>query len=128
MFETIVLATDGRSGGSDAVRYAAELASRHGSQLVVVHVADTTTTPDEIRGQVEQLRRAGVPTRLVLIGDGGQPAAAVADFATALKADVVVTGISNDTAGRGCSVVGRIVQRILALSPCPVLAVPGQPG
>jgi len=64
----------------------------------------------------------------VLIGDGGQPAAAVADFATALKADVVVTGISNDTAGRGCSVVGRIVQRILALSPCPVLAVPGQPG
>jgi nucleotide-binding universal stress UspA family protein len=124
MFDTIVLATDDAPSGTQAARCAAELARRHGSKIVVLHVSDSAMAPDRIRDQVEELREAGVSTRLAVIGNDGHPAAAVTDFVTALKADVVITGTSRSTAGGDASAVSRIVHRIVETSPCAVLAVP----
>lgn len=124
MFETILLTTDGDPNGNEAVETAVELARHHRSHVVVLHVSHSAVTPEPVRAQVEQLRRVGIPARLAVVGDGDQAASAITDYAAALNADVVITATGNGGMAGGSSLVGHVAQRILALSPCPVLAVP----
>lgn len=124
MFKTVLLATDGAPDGDNAVRNTIELARVHRSRVTVVHVSDSAVTPEDVHDQVEQLRSAGIPTRLAVIGDAAHPAAAIAAFATALGADIVITATGNGEPNDGPSLVGRVAQRIPAMVSCPVLAVP----
>lgn len=127
VFETIVLATDGSTEAHAAVRSAAALAEQNGSRVIVVHVADPADSLSSVRDQVSELRRAGIPARLAVVEGDGQPASAIAEMARAWNADVVVSGVRGaDAAPRGAA-VGGVAQRLVALAPCPVLAVPGYP-
>ena len=78
-----------------------------------------------VREQVVELRRAGVPARLAVVEGDDQPASVIAEMARAWNADVVVSGIRGGGSGLRDTVVGGVAQRLVALAPCPVLAVPG---
>jgi nucleotide-binding universal stress UspA family protein len=125
MFSTILLATDGSPGAHAAVLSATALAHHNGGRIIVVHAANAEDmTPQGVRDQVGELRRAGIPARLAVVGKGGGAAPAIAQMAAAWKADVVVTGIRGAGAALRGAVVGEFTQRLISLSPCPVLAVP----
>ena len=124
MFSTILLATDGSPGAHAAVLSAAALAQQNGSRIIVVHATGAEDTPQGVRDQVGELRRAGIPARLAVVENDEGAASAIAQMATAWKADVVVTGIRGAGSALRGAVAGGFVQRLVALSPCPVLAVP----
>lgn len=125
MFETILLATDGSAESHAAVRSTTELARQNGSRVIVVHVADAGNSLPAVRDQVAELRRAGIPARLAVVEGDGQPASAIADLARVWSADVVVSGVRGGGSAFRSTVVGAVAQRLVALAPCPVLAVPG---
>lgn len=125
MFEIILLATDGSAESHAAVRSTTELARQNGSRVIVVHVANAGDSLPAVRDQVGELRGAGIPARLAVVEGDGQPASAIAEMAGAWKADVVVSGIRGGGSALGGTVVGGVAQRLVALAPCPVLAVPG---
>jgi nucleotide-binding universal stress UspA family protein len=124
VFETILLATDGSTEAKAAVRSTTALAQKNGSRVIVVHIADDGASLPAVQDQVVELRRAGIPARLAVVEGDGQPASAIAELARAWKADVVVSGIRGGGSAFRGSVVGGVAQRLVALAPCPVLAVP----
>jgi nucleotide-binding universal stress UspA family protein len=138
MFKTIVWATDGSENADRALPFALELAAGDEATLVVAHVrellggrasgfpvfADEDELERGIRGQVQELRDAGVDASFQLIS-GSAPGAAhmIAEVARRTGADVIVVG----TRGHGPVVgllLGSVSQRLLHVAPCPVLAVP----
>jgi len=125
MFSIILLATDGSPGAHAAVLSATALAHHNGARIIVVHAAGAEDTPQGVRDQVSELRRAGIPARLAVVENGDGAASAIAQMAAAWKVDVVVTGIRGAGSALRGAVAGRFVQRLVALFPCPVLAVPG---
>jgi nucleotide-binding universal stress UspA family protein len=128
VFETIVLATDGEPGAAEALCTAIALARRYRSRMVVLYVSRSAAAPRSVRDQVDQLREAQIPTRLAVVSAAGEEASAITDVAAALHADVVITGTGNSATAGDPSFVGRVAQRVLALSRCPVLAVPAGVG
>ena len=125
MFGTILLATDGSTEAHAAVHSVVALAGQNGSRVIVVHVADPDASLSSVRDQVSELRSAGIPARLAVVEHDGQPASAIAEIARAWNADVVVSGVRGGGSALRGAVVGRVAQRLMALSSCPVLAVPG---
>ena len=125
MFGTIVLATDGSTEAHAAVQSVAALAAQNGSRVIVVHVADPDDSLSSVRDQVSELRSAGIPARLAVVEHDGQPASAIAEMARAWNADVVVSGVRGGGSALRGNVVGGVAHRLMALAPCPVLAVPG---
>ena len=52
-----------------------------------------------------------------------QPAHAICDIAEEVEADLIVVGTNGHTA-LGSLLIGSVTQRLLHISPCPVVAVP----
>jgi nucleotide-binding universal stress UspA family protein len=138
MFKTIIWATDGSEAADCALPYAKSLANGQGHALVVVHnkellrgraggypmYADEDELQEKIRRQAEEIREEGVDVMLK-IETGAAPGAAhmIADAAHEVDADVIVVGTRGHTAIGGL-LLGSVTQRLLHISPCPVLAVP----
>ena len=137
MFETIVVAVDGSEGSREAASVAAELARESNGTLVVAHVdehnigkgggelhADEDEIKDRIRSQAQELAEGGLEVRVELRDEMlGGPAHALAEVAEQQGADLIVAGTRGHSPVAGL-MLGSVTQRLLHISPCPVLAVP----
>jgi nucleotide-binding universal stress UspA family protein len=137
-YTTIIWATDGSEGANASLADAIGLAEVAGAHLIAAHcdqrlrgrAADWPTFADEddiaerIREQVAELERNGVDIELVVRHSHHEAADVVADLARMRNADLIVCG----TRGRGAIgyfFLGSFTHRLLHISPCAVLAVPG---
>jgi nucleotide-binding universal stress UspA family protein len=137
VFKTIVVAVDGSESSDLAVAAAAELARESGGRIVAVHIkeliagrfagpvhVDEDDLQAKIRGQVKELTDSGLNVTLEMHSTmTGGPAPVVADTAGREGADLIVSGTRGHTALAGV-IVGSVAQRLLHLTPCPVLVVP----
>lgn len=138
MFKKIVWATDGSDSADLALPYVKSLAAQDGAEVLVVHSeevfvgraagypvrADEADVVAKIEKQVEDLRSAGTNARLeVASGHTSGAAHAVADAAAAAHADLIVVGTRGHTPIGGL-LLGSVTQRLLHISPCPVLSIP----
>ncbi len=139
MFSTIAWATDGSDAANTALPVVMELAKHHGSKVVVIHVdevsvgrsgghsahPDEPTLEQKIRQQAEQLNGQGVPTTLDVSAGMEAPAHAIAQRAAEHDVELIVVGTRGHGPVAGL-LLGSVTQRLLHISPCPVLAVPPQ--
>lgn len=139
MFKTIVWATDGSDAADAALPQVRQLASANGTAVVVMHCEETFVGPraygldvhvDEedvkakIRNQAEELASEGFEVKTEFVSEhAGIAAHAIAEAAGNDGADLIVVGTRGHTRLGGL-LVGSVTQRLLQVSPCPVLAVP----
>lgn len=139
MFETIVWATDGTENADRALPYAKALAQQEGAKLIVAHVveryashnasglavhADEEQVEERLHKLVAQLSDEGLNTDLKVVSHvGPQPAHEIADLARGAGADLILVGSRGHGAVAGL-MLGSVTQRLLHVSPCPVLVIP----
>lgn len=138
MFKKLVWATDGSKAADHALPLVKTLAA-DGGELLVIHCdelmlpvrgtkvplrADEEDLQAKIERQISELSQAGVRAKLqVAKSVAGGAAHAIADIASSEEADVIVVGTRGHTPIGGL-LLGSVTQRLLHISPCPVLAVP----
>lgn len=139
MFTTIIWATDGSERADAALGLVKRLASESpGSSVFAVHcdehfvgraagwpvLADEEDLRVKIHGQVEELKNDGIEAELrVPVSAGKHPAEMLAQVARELDECVIVVA----TRGHGPiggALLGSVTQKLLHISPCPVLVVP----
>ncbi|HTX30364.1 MAG TPA: universal stress protein [Solirubrobacteraceae bacterium] len=137
MFKTVMWATDGTANADRALSYAKALAAQPGARLIIVHVIERYASPtklavhaDEERVEAKlkkleaQLSDEGVNTSLEIINHvGPQAAHEIGDLARDSGADLILVGCRGRAAIPGL-LLGSVTQRLLHVSPCPVLVVP----
>jgi nucleotide-binding universal stress UspA family protein len=137
MFKTIVWATDGSDSADLALPYVKSLAAQENAAVVVVHIeevfvgraggypvhADEDELKAKIERQVADLGASGIDAKLQKIHVSGGAAHAIAEAAAEAHADVIVAGTRGHTVLAGLF-IGSVTQRLLHISPCPVLVVP----
>jgi len=140
MFTKVIWATDGSEHADRAMPYAVQAAQADGAELHVVHVVekfagaraagtDAFANEDEIKAKVERQAKAitaenGVKTNIhVVAGLGTRIGDRIAEIAQDADADLIVVGTRGHGA-LGSFVHGSVTQRVLHVSPCPVLCVP----
>lgn len=136
MFERILLAVDGSEHSEKTVPVAADLASRYGATVTVLHVrefqkrfgSDVDIDPEEesrayVDGVVARLREQGVDAdgELRRVGSGQVPKEIV-EVAEAVGAQLIVMGTRGRTEWQSL-LVGGVAHKVLAHSSCPVLMV-----
>jgi nucleotide-binding universal stress UspA family protein len=138
MFKNIIWATDGSEAAEKALPTAVELAKAADGKLLVVHAdehmggraAGYSVLADEqdlrvvLEAKASGLASEGIDAEFrPVVATNKHPANLVADVARETGADVIVVG----TRGHGPiagALLGSVTQRLLHVSPCPVLAVP----
>ena len=139
MFQTIMWATDGTDNADRALPYAKALAQQEGAKLIVAHVveryashkasglavhADEEQVEEKLQKLTAQLSDERLDTDLKIVSHvGPQPAHEIADMARDAGADLIVVGCRGHGAVAGL-VLGSVTQRLLHVSPCPVLVIP----
>ena len=126
--ETIIWATDGSSGAADALPAARRLAELSGARIVAVHCDQNFNALEHdvlalIESQVEALREEGIEAELVLRSSHQDSADTIAAVAREMHADVIVCG-SRGRSPAASALLGSFTQRLLHVSPCPVVSVP----
>jgi nucleotide-binding universal stress UspA family protein len=136
----ILVATDGSSGGEQALDFAAALAMDIGGSLSVLNVTDELSGEDvQALAQIEdglidemdnpvlnKARARAMDKGIAAIQTHvacGEPAAAILDTAKTHAVDLIVVG----RRGRGQLaglLLGSVSQKLASLSPCPVVIVP----
>jgi nucleotide-binding universal stress UspA family protein len=98
---------------------------RLGGRAAGAHVlADDEDIQSELASKVSELIESGVDARLYVVhGLNREPADLIADAAKENDADVIVVGTRGHGRVAGM-LLGSVTQRLLHLTPCPVLAVP----
>jgi nucleotide-binding universal stress UspA family protein len=137
VFKKIVWATDGSECADKAFAVASSLAAESAATLLAVHSVeylvakgatpahvDEDARQEKINKQIADLAASGV-TASVKTVDGGMAGAAgtIAELAKDQDADLIVIGTRGHTALGGL-LLGSVPQRLLHVSPCPVLVVP----
>jgi nucleotide-binding universal stress UspA family protein len=140
VFKKILWATDGSQYADRALDLAKSLASQDGAPLLAFHsvehlagpgargsfpkAADEDERQTKISGQVKDLTDQGVNVTLKVV-QGGMTGAAhtIAEVAKEEGVDLIVVGTRGHTALAGL-LLGSVTQRLLHITPCPVLAVP----
>jgi len=138
MFKSIVWATDGSKAADRALPYVKSLAVAEGAAVTVVHCdefllargggqplrADEVDVKAKIEEQAAGLRSEGLEVTLEIVSAAsGGAAHQIAEAASKDHADLIVVGTRGHTALTGL-LLGSVTQRLLHISPCPVLAVP----
>jgi nucleotide-binding universal stress UspA family protein len=140
MFKKVIWATDGSESADRALELAKSLVSKDGGSLLAVHAIEhlvgpgshgaPTVLPDEddreakIAKQVADLKAAGLDAEVRIVESGASSAAhTVARVAEEEGADLIVAGPRGHTPLAGL-LLGSVTQRLLSISPCPVLVVP----
>jgi|1186.fasta_scaffold63592_3 nucleotide-binding universal stress UspA family protein len=139
VFKRIVLGLDGSDESTKALEYARKLAASEDAHVEIVHVheymiagragmqpvrADEDELEATVRRQAEDLKSSGVDAHLTIVStSAGGPAHVLADHARTDGADVIVVGTRGRTTLAGL-LLGSVTQRLMHVSPCPVLAIP----
>ena len=139
MFKKILWATDGSDAADTSLPVVKQLALAEGAEVTVFHGVVTAVGPhggypmyfdddaraDKIRAQVEDLEAAGITAELhVFTSDGLRgPAHDISEAVRREGADLVIVGTRGHTR-LGGFLLGSVTQRLLTLSPVPILAVP----
>ena len=136
MFERIVLAVDGSEHSERTVPVAADLASRYGATVTVLHVreiqkrfgSDVDIDPEEesrtyVERVVDRLRDLGVDARGEVRKVGaGQVPKEIVEVAESADAQLIVMGTRGRTEWQSL-LVGGVAHKVLAHASCPVLMV-----
>ena len=139
----IVVATDFGEASDAALAYGREFARAFGGTLHVFHAADNVMsrfpmdTPfagmAELQEEIESAARARM-TALLTVEDrsmlgvtavvttASSPAAAIAEYATQIRADIVMVG-THGREGLGHFLLGSVAERVVRTAPCPVLTI-----
>ena len=141
MFKKILWATDGSEAADTSLPVVERLAAEAQAEVVVFHGVITAVGPyggypmyfddddraTKIKSQVEQLESAGITAELHVFNSDGLrgPAHDISEAARREGADLIVVGTRGHTR-LGGFLLGSVTQRLLTLSPCPVLAVPSE--
>ena len=139
MFKTIMWATDGTENADRALPYAKAVAQEQGATLLIAHVvekyashkaselavhADEEQVEAKLKQLAAQLSDEGLTADLKIVSHvGPQPAHEIADIARKAGADLIVVGCRGHAAITGL-MIGSVTQRLLHVSPCPVLVAP----
>jgi nucleotide-binding universal stress UspA family protein len=144
LYKKVIWATDGSEWADRALPHARRIAVESGAPLVVVYCEEFTmpgkgggsfpvhANEEEIEAKVErqvaELSGDGVNATLestrTMVGGAAH---AIADVAAREQAELIVVGTRGHTPIAGL-LLGSVTQRLLHISPCPVLAVPGRNG
>jgi len=144
MYKKVLWATDGSESADRAMAHAKALAAESGGSISVVYCEEFTlpgkgggsypvhANEDEmqakIQRQVADLSSNGTKATLHTTRSRvGGAAHAIAEIADQEHSDVIVVGTRGRTALTGL-LLGGVTQRLLHISPCPVLAVPPNHG
>jgi universal stress protein A len=141
-FQKILVPVDFSSHSLEAIRVAAELAKRFDASLTLSHVYDPLVYArpdgflmvpqldvgrvcDALRAELDGARlralQAGAPQVETKLLDG-VVASEIVEFAKRDEFDLIVMGTHGRT-GMAHLVIGSIAERVVRLSPCPVLTV-----
>jgi nucleotide-binding universal stress UspA family protein len=138
MFRTILWATDGSETAARALPFALDLAHDPETKLVVAHareifvgrgggypvLADESELRVRIGHQVEDLRAGGLDAEFIVRScTSGHAAAAIAEIAEEVGADLIVVGTHGYGRVAGL-LLGSVTQGLLHAGVCPVLAIP----
>jgi nucleotide-binding universal stress UspA family protein len=139
MFTHILCATDVSEDGDHALDYARRIAIADGAELHIVHVVeklaagraagqnvrvDEQECSDRLRHQSAEMSESGITTTLHWpSANAGDVADCVSRIASDNDVDLIIAGTRGRSALVG-TVLGSVTQRLLHVSPCPVLAVP----
>jgi nucleotide-binding universal stress UspA family protein len=141
MFNRVIWATDGSESADRMLATVKALVTADsGASLTVVHCdehtlpgkgggslpihADEDTVIQKVERQVAEFSAAGVQAELrVVKASVGGAAHVIADVARSENADVIIVGTRGHTQLGGL-LVGSVTNRLLHITPCPVLAIP----
>jgi nucleotide-binding universal stress UspA family protein len=116
----ILVAADGPGHPEEAVRVAAQIARRCGSEVILLRVSDDRSTAQpEVAAAVAELTEV-MGERPVEAVVSGTPHHAIAEFAAAEHASLVITGSRGRASVDG---LGSVSERVAHEAPCSVLAV-----
>lgn len=134
MFKTVLFALDGSREAHDAIDTVAKLVKTCNSRLVLVSVVEPPepeaepkpmNSPEAIAQLLNTVRdlfaKQSIETEA--IEREGKPSFTICDVADEIEADLIVMG----TRGLGLTSEGTadsVTNRVIGLSPCPVLIVP----
>jgi len=139
MFTHILCATDVSEDADRALAYARRIATGDGAELHIVHVVeklaagraagqnarvDEQERYDKLRLESSEMSESGIKTTLHMPrANVGAVADCVSRIASDNDEDLIIVGTRGRSALVG-AVLGSVTQRLLHVSPCPVLAVP----
>lgn len=117
----VLAATSGHERDRQTVRVAAELASRYGARLTILHVAEYPSIEErrELDAQAEAARTVGQLEPIVLL-EAGRPVRRILDIAHSQADTLLVTGARGQT---GLAALGSVSERVGARARCSVLVV-----
>ena len=144
-FKHILVPHDFSETASAALAYALDLAAKLGARVTVLHVYDAVgygfpegwALTAEVAGQieaaasqaldgvVERARKSGVTVDRVL--RQGPAWSEIEGFARAANVDLIVMG-THGRRGLSRVLLGSVAERVVRVSPCPVLTVHGPSG
>ena len=142
MFKKVLLPISGSEESLKAAEYAIKLAVAHDSQIIAIHVVDTSVvrqlarhsgkSPGEIEVEMEEngwryLFHAEEmakdnKVRIVVLLEYGLPQEQMLNKARQFEADLMVFGQATGRGARG-RFLDRALQQVLEHAPCPVLIV-----
>ncbi|MGV0025211.1 universal stress protein [Phormidesmis priestleyi] len=134
MFKTVLFPVDQSRESRQAAETVADLVKTHQSRLVILSVVepssetptpDTMTSPEAVAELLQNAKnlfsQQGIDPQV--LEREGKPAFTICDVADEVGADLIVMGCR----GLGLTTEGAIesvTNRVISLSPCPVLVVP----
>jgi len=137
MFKTVLFPIDQSRESREAVETVAGVVKTHASRLIILSVVETPEEPPTTVAEIEMTSAKAIAKLLAdakalflsqgieaeIIEREGKPAFTICDVADELNADLIVMGCR----GLGLTEEGvaeSVTNRVINLSPCPVLIVP----
>lgn len=134
MFKTVLFPIDQSRESRQAAEKVAEIVQFHNSRLIIVSVVeasaveeiptDTMASPDAVAKLLQNAKslfsQQGIEAET--IEREGNPAFTICDVADEIDADLIVMGCRG--LGLTDEVSESVTNRVISLSPCPVLVVP----
>lgn len=132
MFKTVLFPIDESRDSRQAVDTVAELVRFHQSRLVLLSVVETSleepdamASPDAVANLLQNAKSLFSENGIEAdaIEREGKPAFTICDVADEIEADLIIMGCR----GLGLTDEGAsdsVTNRVISLSPCPVLVVP----